>query len=360
MNYRTFVGLDVHKNSIVAYAHCPSTEKGLHKKFGYDVKALTEWINSLEGPVKTVYESGFCGFSLKRELDALGIECAIAAISKCVKPSGNKVKTDRTDAEFLAKQLAAAALVEVSPLDIELEGMRDISRMRELLRDSLTAAKHRVSQMVLRYGFRFLGKERNWSDKHRRWLSSLEMPTHYAQAALDFYLEEVWRLETEKARVEQAIKEICKQEPLKTAVEVFGLIKGMSTITAFCICVEIGNFQRFKNARAFAAYLGLTPSEDTSDKKVSRGPITKTGNTHVRKALIEAAWAQSRVKTAYKMMPVELDPEIAKTARSINSRLMKRRKHLVFTQKKKACVANTAIARETAASLWALAQHVNW
>jgi len=356
MNYRTFVGLDVHKNSIVAYAYCPSSERGMHKRFDYDVKALADWLATLEGPVRTVYESGFCGFSLKRELDARGIGCVIAAISKCAKPSGNKVKTDKTDAVFLAKQLAAGAITEVRLLDIELEGMRDLSRMREQLRDSLTAAKHRVSQAVLRYGFRYMGEGRNWSDAHRRWLSSLEMPTCYAQAVFDFGLEEVERLEHEKARVEKLIREICGQEPLKTAVEAFGLIKGISIITAFCICVETGDFLRFKGARAFAAYLGLTPSEDTSDTKVSRGPITKTGNKHVRKALIEAAWAQSRAKCPYVRMPEEAGREIVKAARAINVRLIKRRRHLVGIQKKKPCVANAAIAREMACSVFVLAQ----
>ena len=354
MNYRTFVGLDVHKMSIAAYAHVPAAEKGTHKGFGHDVAALAEWINSLEGPTKVVYESGFSGFSLKRELEALGIECVICAVSKCVKPVGMKVKTDKRDSEFLAKQLAAGALVEVAMPEIEIEGMRDISRMREMLRDQLTAAKHRVSQMVLRYGFRFRSEEKNWSAPHRRWLSSLEMPTPHAQSVFDFSLQEVERLEEEKARVERAIRKICEQEPLKTAVEVLCLIKGVSVITAFCVLVEIGDFLRFKCARAFSAYLGLTPSEDSSGPNTSRGGVTKTGNTHVRKTLVEASWAQNRVKNPYVKMPDTIDTEIARTARRINGRLMKRRKHLKEVQKKKACVANTAIAREMAASIWVL------
>jgi transposase len=355
MNYRTFVGLDAHKDSIVAYAYCPEKEKGAHRRFEYDIPALVAWLNGLEGPLKAVYESGFCGFSLRRELERSSIECVICAISKCVRPFGDKVKTDKRDAEFLAKQLAAGALVEVGMPGLETEGMRDISRMRELLRDGLTAARHRVSQMVLRYGLRFTGEGNNWGEKHRRWLFSLEMPTHYAQAAFDFYLEEVERLEKEKARVEQAIRSLCKEEPLKTAIEAMSLIKGVSVITAFCILVETGGFARFKSARAFAHYLGLTPSEESSGPNTSRGGITRAGNKHARKALVEAAWAQSRVRSAYVRMPGELDRGTAGTARSINGRLMKRRRHLVETQKKKACVATTAIAREMACAMWALA-----
>jgi transposase len=181
------------------------------------------------------------------------------------------------------------------------------------------------------------------------------MPTRYAQAAFDFYLEEVERLEKEKARVEQAIRSLCKEEPLKTAIETMSLIKGVSVITAFCILVETGDFARFRSARAFAHYLGLTPSEDSSGPNTSRGGITKTGNAHARKALVEAAWAQNRVRNTYVRMPGELDKKTARAARNINGRLMKRRRHLVKTQKKKACVANTAIAREMACAMWALA-----
>jgi len=356
MHYRTFVGLDVHKSTVTACAWNPGTQREERRTFPYDPSAIAEWIHSLEGPTQAVYESGFCGFSLYRSLSELEVDCVIAAVSKIARPKGDKVKTDKRDARFLSRQLAGGNISKVAVPDIETESLRELSRLRCTLRDQLTAAKHRVSQMTLRYGFRFDGKEGNWSEKHRRWLSGIQMPTVYVQAAFDYWLGEVFRLEDKKKRLEKVIRSLCKEEPLQTAVKVFSLIKGVSEITAFCVLVEIGDMTRFRTSGAFSAYLGLVPSEDSSGDKTNRGSITKTGNTHARKALIEAAWAQNRVKSAYTRIPEGTDPEIARAIRSINTRLKRRRERLLWVNRRKSCVANTAIAREMAVSFWALAR----
>jgi len=325
-----------------------------HRTFTYDPAAIAKWVVGLEGPVKVVYESGFCGFSLYRSLVELQIDCHIAAISKTARPKGDKVKTDRKDARFLAHQLASNNLSIVVVPDIETEGLRDLSRRRTKLRDDLTAAKHRVSQMTMRYGFRFDGKEKNWSVRHRHWLGTLEMPTMCAQLVFDACLEDVERIEEEKARCERLIHELCRTEPIACAVKVYSLIKGVSEITAFCVLVEIGDVTRFKTAGAFCGFLGLVPSEESSGDKTSRGRITKTGNAHVRKALVEAAWGQNRAKSSYVKIPEDIDPEIARAIRSINTRLKKRRERLLTVNRRRPCVANTAIARELACSFWAL------
>lgn len=356
MHYRTFVGLDVHKSSVTACAYNPVTLKEERRTFGYSPTAIAKWAGGLEGPVKVVYESGFCGFSLCRSLSELGVECHIAAISKTVRPKGDKVKTDRKDARFLAHQLASANLSLIVVPDVETEGMRDLSRLRSRLRDELTAAKHRVSQMVLRYGFRFEGTEKNWGARHRQWLGGLVMPTAHAQAVFERCLEEVCRLEEEKSRCEQAIHGLCKAGPLAAAAAVFSLIKGVSETTAFCMLVEIGDMTRFRSAGAFCAYLGLVPSEESSGDKTSRGRITKTGNAHARKALVQAAWAQNRVKSSYLQLPEGTGPELARAVRAINVRLKRRREHLLKANRRKSCVANTAIAREMACAFWALAR----
>jgi len=356
MHYRTFVGLDVHKATVTACAWNPITEEEHRQTFRYDPAAIAEWVLSLEGPALAVYESGFCGFSLYRSLSELGVDCCIAAISKIARPKGDKVKTDKRDARFLSRQLAGGNISKVAVPDIQTESLRELSRLRITLRDQLTAAKHRISQIVLRYGLRFGGEEKNWSAKHRLWLGSLEMPTVYVQATFDFWFGEVLRIEDEKGRIEKVIRGLCKEEPLATAVKAFTLIKGVSEITAFCVLVEMGDIRRFKTAGAFSAYLGLVPSEDSSGDKTVRGGITKTGNTHARKALIEAAWAQNRVKSPYTKIPEGTDAEIARAVRTINIRLKKRRERLLKVNKRKSCVANTAIAREMAVSFWALAR----
>ena len=173
MHYHTFVGLDVHKNTVSACAWNPNTQQEQQRTFPYDPVSIAEWMLSLEGPALAVYESGFCGFSLYRSLTELGAECCICAVSKIARPKGDKVKTDKRDARFLSRQLAGGNISKVSVPDIETESLRELSRLRATLRDELTAAKHRVSQMVCRYGFRFGGEEKNWSGKHRLWLGSL-------------------------------------------------------------------------------------------------------------------------------------------------------------------------------------------
>ena len=180
------------------------------------------------------------------------------------------------------------------------------------------------------------------------------MPTVYIQVTFDFWFGEVLRLEDEKGRLEKVIRRLCKEEPLATAVKVFCLIKGVSEITAFCVLTEIGDMTRFRSAGAFSAYLGLVPSEDSSGEKTVRGRITKTGNTHARKAFTEAAWAQNRVKSTYVRIPEGIDPDVARAIRLINMRLKKRRERLIKVNRRKSCVANTAIAREMAVSFWAL------
>jgi transposase len=356
MYYPISIGLDVHLNSISACAVNMETGEISERKFiGGGAMPVAEWISSFEGKAHAVYESGFCGFTLKRTLAAEGIPCTIAAISKLAKPSGDKVKTDRRDAAFLARQLAAGNITSVHVPTLEREGMRDLSRTLDIMRSNLTSAKLRVVQTHHRYGLCIGGdKPANaWTIPWLSWAKSLKMPSEGAQYAYEAHMAEALRLIDEKKRIEKLIFDWCGNASIKPKVDALMSIKGISKTVAFCLVSEIGEFSRFGSGSGFSSFLGLVPSENSSGNTVRKGNITRTGNEHVRKSLIESAWCYARMNTPYKKAPDELSPEIVATAHKANARLFERMQRLKKT--KKPCVANAAIARELACWVWAVA-----
>jgi transposase len=355
MYYPISVGLDVHLNSIIAQALDMDTGEIVQRKFGgEDTEDLAEWILSFGKSAQAVYESGFCGFTVKRYLDAAGIQCKIAAVSKLARPAGDRVKTDKRDALFLARQLAAGNIVGVHVPSIEREGMRDLSRMLDIVTESLTSAKQRVVQTHHRYGLRYSGEKttKAWTIGWLSWAKSLKMPSTGAQHAYDCIMAETLRLTDEKKRLGTLVKEWCDDDSIKRKVDAFTAIKGISKKAAFCLISEIGELSRFSKGSRFSSYLGLVPSENSSGITVRRGNITCTGNEHVRKTLIEASWCYARMKTPYKKAPDGLSPEIAAIAQKANTRLLEKRRGMGVS--KNPCVINAAIARELACWIWAV------
>jgi transposase len=356
-DYRTYVGLDVHKASISAVAI--DTESGVmaRTRLGWDIEGLCRWLSDLEGPVTCCYESGFCGFSLKRALGERDMHCDVIATSKLAKPSGDRIKTDRRDAEFLARQYLARNVRVVATPELETEGLRDLSRLHASLRDTLSAAKHRVSQMCLRYGVRYEGKEGKWTQAHMRWLRGTRMPTDLAQEAFDTYLDQVMSLVEEKRRIALRIEGLCREEPLRRLIDALCAIKGISHISAFCLVSEIGDFTRFTHAPLFASFLGLVPSEHSSGEKTSRGPITKTGNRQVRRMLTEVAMCIIRQRSVHKACAEDVPAPIRRMAAKANRRLAKKRDSLK-AKGKHVCKIAIACARELAGFIWAIASCV--
>jgi transposase len=354
MQYPISVGLDVHKNSIVACAIDIETGEVARKKFGYDVDELSRWLFDFDKPLTCVYESGFCGFHLQRELVKLGYRCVVAAISKLPKAKGNKIKTDKRDAEFLARQLMAGQISEVWVPDAEMEGMRDIARAYESIADDLKKAKQRLGAMCTRYGLRY-GKTKSLDTKtYDEWLRTQRMPSSAAQSAFDAMIAHADALKDEKERLFKEIEGLSTTERFKKTVDALCLLIGIKPVTAFRLIAEIGDFARFKTARGFAAYLGLVPSENSSGDSTSRGRITKSGNSHVRKLLIEISWTFIRAKNAAKKERGVLRTEVIAHARKGNRRLMRKR-HQLIGRNKNSCVANTATAREFSMWIWSVA-----
>lgn len=361
MSYATAIGLDVHARSITAVALSRDTGEVVSKAFGYDPASVAAWILSFPEP-KAVYESGVTGFHLVRALRDLGVDCVVGAVSKMQKPAGDKRrKNDRKDAEFLARQLLAHNIVEVFVPDVETEGARNLSRVLEDLRDDLTRAKHRLTHLLIRWGCVWNertpdGKRKGtWTRAHWGWIREISLPDPCAQEALDLYISEVRHMESQKKAIERRIVQHAGKDRWRSRVEALRCMKGIETATAFALVVEAGVFSRFDSARSFSSWLGLVPSEHSSGERVSRGGITKAGNSHLRKLLVEAAWHYARATKERKrgLYDDGVSAAISNHAASGVARLVKRRQGFAARNMRHA-VANVATARELACWVWAL------
>ena len=358
MIHRTSVGLDVHARSIRGAAFVPETGEVIERGFGYDPAAVAEWVRSLPQPAWCVYESGPTGFDLQRALAAAGVECVVGAVSKMLRPSGDRVKTDKRDAVFLARMLAVGNVVEVRVPTRAMEAARDLARAREDCRRDLLRARHLLSKFLLRKGLVYPGRSA-WTAAHRRWLSGLSFDDPCERLVFEEYLEGVKAMELRRDRLDRAIAERAAREDLAPTVAALACLRGISTLTAFSVAAEIGDFSRFPSARSFMSYVGLVPSESSSGESVSRGRITRAGNAHVRALLVEAAWHQGRpyrpASPTAMADAAGVPAGVAGAADRANRRLRDRCERL-RGRGKPACVVNTAVARELAGFVWAIAR----
>ena len=358
MAYRTSIGLDVHARSIAAAAVIPETGEVVQRSFPHDPWAVAEWAKSQPRPARCVYESGPTGFDLQRRLAEAGVECCVGAVSKMLRPSGDRVKTDKRDAVFLARMLAVGNVVEVEVPTEAMEAARDLARAREDCRHDLMRQRHLLSKFLLRKGVAYDSGKKAWTKAHREWLASLEFADPCERLVFEEYLEGVRSLELRRDRLDAAIAERASEPDLAPTVSALRCLRGISTVTAFSIAVEIGDFSRFPDARSFMSYVGLVPSESSSGETVSRGRITRTGNGHVRTLLVESAWHHARRYVP--MSPTAIadasgvPAAVAEAAARANRRLHERCARL-RGRGKPANVVNAAVARELAGFVWSLA-----
>lgn len=362
MNHVTSIGLDVHARSVTAVALDSVTGEVRSQRFAYSPAEIADWILQFESP-KAVYESGVTGFHLVRALRELGVDCVVGAVSKMHRPAADKCrKNDRNDAEFLARQLMAHNVVEVFVPDEETEAAQNLSRALEDMRDDLTRAKHRLTHLLIRWGHVWdertpEGKRRGtWTRAHWEWIRKVELPESAAQESLDLYVSEVRHIEAQKRAIEKRIVQYAQRPRWEGRVEALRCMKGIETMTAFALVAEVGVFSRFDTARSFSSWLGLVPSEHSSGERVSRGGITKAGNSHLRKLLVEASWHYAYATRERKraLNDPSVPFAISSHAASGVRRLVGRRRHLSHDLRKRPVVANVATARELACWVWAL------
>ena len=295
------------------------------------------------------------GFGLARDLCGHGIRCLVAAPSKITRAPGDRVKTDARDALLLARLLKLGEIVEVIVPSVAAEAARDLVRAREDCRGDLMRERHRLSKLLLRNGIVFSGGQA-WTGVHDGWLRSQSFDQPARQAALESAYEAVALTSGRRDRLNAAIEAMAADSEFTPVVDRLGCLRGVSTLTAFGLAVEIGDWHRFTGS-SIGAFVGLTPSESSSGQSRSLGSITKTGNTHARRLLVEAAWHHRRRYVVGATMTRRWDradaPARARGHQG-NQRLNARWQRFDARSKRPA-VANVAIARELAGWCWSLA-----
>jgi transposase len=296
-NRTTFIGLDAHKRTITAAILRPGSRKAELITFDNTDKALARFVHAQEkaagGPLRACYEAGPLGFGLQRTLEQWGLPTEVIAPAQMWKKPGDHIKTDRRDAEKLVRQLKADLLTVVRPPTKEEEAVRDLCRAREDAKHDQTAAKNRLMKFLLRKNQRYSGKSA-WTKNYWKWLEDLEFECTADKLIFDNYLTAVRQASERVTALTTEIEKLSQLAPYADLVAALRCFRGVDTITAMTLVTELHGFERFEDPRQLMAYLGLVPSERTSDGKGSRGSITKTGNSHVRRILVEAAWHYRR------------------------------------------------------------------
>lgn len=352
---RTSVGLDVHARSVVAAGLDGVTGEVFKKTLSPDNRMIIEWLRSLPGPVAATYEAGSTGFGLARVITAAGIRCEVAAPSKLSRPPGDRVKTDARDALLLAQLLRVGQITSVRVPTPTEEAARDLVRAREDVRGDLMRARHRVSKLLLRHGRVYYGGKA-WTGKHDAWLRQIRFDLAGTQAAYEAELEAVEFTLARRRRLDAAIAKMAADSEFTPVVRKLCCLRGVSTLTGFALAVEIGDWDRFTGS-SIGAYLGLVPSEHSSGGSRRQGGITKSGNTHVRRLLIEAAWHHKPRYTVGKVLQARWDqaPAAARARAHVGNQRLHQRWVSYSRRKKKHTIATTAVARELAGWCWSLA-----
>jgi transposase len=354
---RTLVGLDVHATKIVAAVLDAETGELEFFMLGGDVAQAAGLCAGLPRPVRAAYEAGPTGYGLARELARRGVQCVVAAPSKIPRAAGDRVKTDRRDAEHLVRLLLAGKLHEVRVPGAEEESLRDLVRARDAVRQDLMRCRHRVSKLLLRHGHRF-DDGPGWSQRHRDWLAEIVLEHAAAQATLLDAIGAVDVLAHRRDQLERGIVGLLPASAWALQVGRLRCLRGIDTLTAAGLCAEIGDFERFAKAGQLMSYVGLVPSESTTGQQRRLGSITKTGSGHARRLLVEAAWHYRKTPRISKALTDRHDGQPAEAiaiAWSAQRRLHRTWTRLEAKGKRRTLIA-VAAARELAGFCWSITQ----
>lgn len=358
-----YVGLDVHKETIeIALAPNGGGEARHYGRIAGDLEAVDKVITRLRkshGKLKFVYEAGPCGYALHRHLLRKGHECDVVAPSMIPKCSGDRIKTDRRDAVMLARLHRAGELTAVFVPSAEDEAVRDLTRSREDAVANHRRARQQLGALLLRQNIRYTGKSA-WTKAHMRWLSEVVMPQPTQQVVFQEYLHATQETDERVARINEQLKTAVAGWRMAPVVEAMQSLRGVSLNVAATTLAELGDITRFDNPRQLMAFLGLVPSQYSSGPRVRMGHITKTGNGHARRMLVEAAWAYHFPAKIARTLQVrqENQPQVVRDiAWKAQLRLCRRYQRLIAKGKTRQVVI-TAIARELIGFMWAIAREV--
>jgi transposase len=360
-NASRFVGLDVHAETItVAIAEGRGEERviGVYANRPESVRKLVKKLNE-GGAWRACYEAGPTGYVLYWQLISLGIPCEVIAPTLIPTKAGDRVKTDRRDALRLATSYRAGDLTAVWVPDAAHEALRDLVRAREAAKSDQLRNRNRLGKFLLRHGKRPAEKMEAWSQKHIEWIKSEVKFEHYAQnVTLEDYLNEIEHSEQRIRRLEAEIDKVIEGVPvqMREVIEALQALRGIAKIAAVTIVAEVGQLSRFDTPRQLMGYSGAVSSEWSSGSTTRRGGITKTGNSHLRRIVGEAAWSQRfwpLLSKNLRKRQMGLSPEVVSIAEKARYRLHNRYTYLLGKGKTKQQVV-TAVAREMLGFIWAI------
>lgn len=355
----THAAMDTHKKEhVVALAYADTGEIEVFKVLN-TVKQIKKMVKRVQrkapGPVRFCYEAGVCGFVLKRRIESLGSDCMVIAPSLVPVKKGDRVKTDRRDAQKLLGQFIAGQLTEVYPPTPEQEAAREITRCREAAREDLTRARHQLLKFLTRHGYIYADGN-HWTGKHMAWLRSLQFDFSDLEDVFNSYHMQLEHCRQRLATQTKEVEALAERPEYKEAVGRLRCLRGVETLTAITLLTELFEFGRFDSPRRLMAYLGLVPSEFSSGEKRRSGAITKTGNRRVRRLLIESAWHYRHRPAVGKTLKRRRQGQsqwAVDVADRAMQRLHKRFRRLSERGKLSHKVV-VAVARELAGFIWAL------
>lgn len=356
----TYVGIDAHKKDLFIAMLVGTHTTPITWTVPNEPNAVRRLVRKLErdapGPVRACYEAGPCGYALQRQMTTARVSCQVIAPALVPRKPGERVKTNRRDARKLVELLRAGLLTEVQPPTPEEEAVRDLCRARDDAREDLQRCRNRLGKLLLRRGLHYHG--RNWTRAHRQWIDSLTWAHDAERIVVEDYLLAIDHLAARLIEFDARLTEIAARDPYREPVAWLRCFRGIDTLTAILMLAELHDFRRFQSPRALMAYLGLVPGEDSSGEKHRRGRITRTGNTLVRRLLVETAWHYQHrpcVGVALARRRKGQPARVVAIADKAQQRLCRRFRKLAAEHKPAPKIA-VAIARELAGFIWAALQ----
>lgn len=357
-----WVGMDTDakKNHVALYREWDG-EPAAEWEAGMDAKGIKQLIERLKretGEVRCVYEAGPSGYPLCRKLRQAGIGCDVIAPSLTPRKPGERVKTNRRDARNLGRLYRAGELTKIDIPNETQEAVRDLTRAREDVREDLTRRQHRLSRFLLRHGYIYQEGDK-WTLRHWAWIRKIQFEDPNLETVLEESVRAVEQTQEQLKTFDARIEENARKPEYAPKVERYQTLRGIKTITAMTIVAEGGDLRRYATAPQFMGSTGLVPSEYSTGEHERRGRITKTGNAHLRRVLVEAAWHYrhrsipgATVKKRRKGQP----PSMVTIAERADQRLCRKFRKLVDRYNKKPAIAAVAVARELAGFIWAIGQ----
>ena len=356
---RYYIGMDVHKDFVqIAVYEGNGGEPISERRLANDPTLLVKEAKkyTIKGPTEAAYEAGCTGYVLQRAMAKGGILCYVLPANKVAKKREDQIKTDKRDARLIGRELRNKSIRPISVPDETDEAARDLLRCREDINEDLRRAKQRLTKFLLRHGYTYHEEGGNWTIKHWKWMDGITFSQAHEGIVYEEYRSQIRGLEERRDRLEREIVETAESPRYKEAVNRLRAFKGIDYIIGLALICEVGDYKRFGKAKAFMSYLGFVPKENSSGGKRNQGGITKAGNGHLRRLLVEAAWHYTRngrlgtrLERRRKSSPLMAVDAADRALRRLHRKYLR----LVLGGKHKN-KAVTAIARELSGFIWAV------